>query len=177
MIKEEEIRKSVVMEVAELMIIAARTAPKARGIDNLFAAILTDEEVQKLADMMDKMVVEEGAPSFFSRDAGNLRQSQVVVMLGTSISSLKLPMCGYCGFINCDYREKQNNIPCAFNTGDLGIAIGSAVSIAANHRIDNRIMFSAGYVAVRKNLLPPEVKIAYAIPLSVSAKSPYFDRK
>lgn len=177
MIREEEIRKRVVMEVAELMVIAARTAPKARGVDNLFAAILTDEEVQNLANMMDNVVVEEGAPAFFSRDAGNLRQSQVVVMLGTLISSMKLPMCGYCGFINCDNREKQNNIPCAFNTGDLGIAIGSAVSIAANHRIDNRIMFSAGYVAVKKNLLPPEVKIAYAIPLSVSAKSPYFDRK
>ena len=66
---------------------------------------------------------------------------------------------------------------CAYNTGDLGIAIGSAVSIAMDHRVDNRIMYSAGKAAVDMKLLGEEVKVAFGVPLSVSAKNPFFDRK
>lgn len=177
MIREEEVRKKTVLEVAALMLIAARTAPKARGMDYVYAAILSDDEINRLADYMEQMVHDEGAPDFFARDARNIRQSDAVVILGTYVQSLKLPLCGYCGFRDCSERERYGSVPCAFNTGDLGIAIGSAVSVAANHRVDNRIMFSAGYTAVKKQMLPAEVKIAYAIPLSVSSKSPYFDRK
>jgi uncharacterized ferredoxin-like protein len=67
-------------------------------------------------------------------------------------------------------------VPCVFNTGDLGIAIGSAVSIAADHRVDNRVMYSVGQAVLEMGLFPPEVKIAYGIPLSATSKSPFFDR-
>ena len=65
---------------------------------------------------------------------------------------------------------------CSFNAGDLGIAVGSAVSRAADLRIDNRIMYSAGKAALELGFLGSEVAIAYGIPLSVSGKSPFFDR-
>ena len=61
--------------------------------------------------------------------------------------------------------------------GDLGIAIGSAVSVAAAHHVDNRVMFSAGKAALNLKLFDDsQVCIAYGIPLSVSGKSPFFDR-
>jgi glycerol-3-phosphate dehydrogenase subunit C len=37
---------------------------------------------------------------------------------------------------------------CAFNSHDLGIAVGSAVSIAADFHADNRVMYSLGKAAV-----------------------------
>ena len=65
---------------------------------------------------------------------------------------------------------------CAFNTIDLGIAIGSAVSIAADNRVDSRVMFSIGKVAEEMNYAEGEDIIWEGIPISVSGKSPFFDR-
>jgi uncharacterized ferredoxin-like protein len=39
------------------------------------------------------------------------------------------------------------------------------------------VMFSAGKAAVSLGLLGAEVRVAYGIPLSVSGKNPFFDRK
>ena len=51
----------------------------------------------------------------------------------------------------CAEKEKYPNTPCVFNTGDLNLAIGSAVSLAADLRVDNRVMFSIGKAAINKN--------------------------
>jgi uncharacterized ferredoxin-like protein len=66
---------------------------------------------------------------------------------------------------------------CAFNSGDLGIAIGSAVSRAADLRIDNRVLYSAGKAAVELELLGEDIVLAYGLPLSITGKNPFFDRK
>ena len=84
--------------------------------------------------------------------------------------------CGYCGFKDCEDNLKNGGL-CAISIGDLGIALGSAVSVAAAHHADNRIMFTLGKAAINLNLFDDkEVRIAYGIPVSVSAKSPFFDR-
>ena len=59
---------------------------------------------------------------------------------------------------------------------DLGIAIGSAVSMAADARVDNRVMFSVGRAAMEMKLLGDRVSQMVGIPLCVSGKSPFFDR-
>ena len=64
----------------------------------------------------------------------------------------------------------------AINTVDVGIAIGSACATAADHRVDTRVMFSAGLAAQRMNLLK-DCKQVFAIPVSASSKNPFFDRK
>jgi len=176
MIQEEKLRKEIVLHIAGEMLAAARTAPKARGNDRLFLAILEQHEIEQLSEAMIQMASGEG-PEFFIRDAKNLLQADVVIVMGTKYETQGLQRCGYCGFDNCDQKNKHPEVPCVFNTGDLGIAVGSAVSVAMDRRIDNRIMYSAGYVAVKTGLTPSEVKLAYAIPLSVSAKNPFFDRK
>ena len=87
-----------------------------------------------------------------------------------------MPKCGLCGFKNCTEKNKKINIPCAFNTTDLGIAVGSAVSVAMDNRIDNRIMYTIGIAVKELNIFNEDVKIIYGIPLSGTSKNPYFDR-
>jgi len=161
------------LQVARLMAAAAVTAPKARGIDNLVVKILQGDEIKQLAQAMRDNAPE--AWPFFHRDAANVEDSQALVLIGTRLSPLGLD-CGYCGFPSCEECKGMKGI-CTFNPGDLGIALGSAASVAARHHIDNRIMFSAGWTAVKTDLLGADVRIAHAIPLSISGKNIFFDRK
>jgi uncharacterized ferredoxin-like protein len=163
------------LEVARKICIAARTAPKGKGSDNLVSAVLTGTEKDEIAREMQRIGEETGV-AFFIRDAENLRAAGALVLLGTKIATVGVSNCGFCGFKDCAENEKNHGI-CAFNTGDLGIALGSAVSVAADNRVDNRVFFSAGRAAVNLQTLGREVKIAYGIPLSVSSKSIFFDRK
>ena len=57
-----------------------------------------------------------------------------------------------------------------------GIALGAAVSRAQAFGVDTRIMFSAGLAAQQLGLLGEGVGQVYAIPVSISSKSPFFDR-
>jgi len=114
--------------------------------------------------------------AFFCRDADNLDHAPLVVLIGTRKEPLGLPCCGFCGFVDCDAMQAAGGT-CSFNSGDLGIAVGSAAARAADCRVDNRIMYSAGKAALELNLLGDEVKIAYAIPLAAKGKNPFFDRK
>jgi uncharacterized ferredoxin-like protein len=59
---------------------------------------------------------------------------------------------------------------------DLGVALGSAVSVAADARIDNRMMFTIGKAAASMGLLG-EYEMIIGVPLSVSGKTPFFDRE
>jgi len=99
-----------------------------------------------------------------------------MILIGTKIKTMGLKKCGHCGFKNCEEKEKYPDVPCTFNTGDLGIAIGSAVSLAMDHRIDNRVMYSVGHAVTELGLMGKDVKIAYGIPLSATSKNPFFDR-
>lgn len=170
-----ETRNETLRQIAALMMTAARTAPKSRGTDHLEIVTLTGEDITLLADQLDRMSSAPGH-AFFARDAANLRQSGAVVLIGSHYTPLGLN-CGWCGFPTCAAKTKQApDAPCAFNTHDLGIAVGSAVSVAANHRADCRVLYSAGVGAMVLNLLPG-CRAALAIPLSATGKSPFFDRK
>jgi uncharacterized ferredoxin-like protein len=79
--------------------------------------------------------------------------------------------------LNCENKNTNLEFPCAFNNIDLGIALGSAVSIAADSRVDNRIMFSVGMAARELKYFDENVRIIMGISLSASSKSIYFDRQ
>jgi uncharacterized ferredoxin-like protein len=176
LIDEKSIRNKAVWEVANKMMIAARTAPKGKGLDNLVITCAGEETIALIADKMKEKAEKDGWPQMFIRDANNLLKAEYVVLIGTKISPLQLKVCGLCGYADCDEKEKHPDHPCSFNTGDLGIAIGSAVSVAIDNRVDNRIMYSVGMVVREMGLLGEDVRIIYGIPLSVSAKNPFFDR-
>jgi len=174
-IRGEQAEEKALLQVAELMCAAARTAPKGRGLDTLETFIATGDDLLRLAEEMRKWGEAKGA-GFCIRDAGNLENTKAAVVFGTPVKALGIPGCGYCGFANCEAMQQAGGI-CAYNAGDLGIAIGSAAEVAAAHHVDNRVMFSIGRAAINLKLFRTDVRIAYGIPLSVTGKNPFFDRK
>ncbi|NQU16801.1 MAG: ferredoxin [Candidatus Saganbacteria bacterium] len=172
--REQEFRSDLVEKIAQEMCVAARTAPKGKGLDLLEILVVAGNDIKKISQKMLEIGAREDHKTFL-RDGQNILQAQAIVIIGTKRQVLGLKYCGLCGVKNCAEAQK-NEIICAFNTGDLGIAIGSAVSVAAHHHIDNRIMYTIGMAARALKLLPESV-IAYGIPLSVSGKNPFFDRK
>jgi uncharacterized ferredoxin-like protein len=174
-INEKEIKVVQVLEIGKQMMIAARTAPKGKGVDNLEAVLVSGEDLLVLADSMEAGVQRHGR-LFFMRDAANIRLAQAVVVLGTRLCTMNLN-CGYCGYPSCEAKIQAGaQFPCAFPINDLGIAIGSACATAADLRVDTRVMFSAGVAAMELGWLGPDVKAAFAIPISATSKSPFFDR-
>lgn len=169
-----ESHAQTLVDVAQQLCIAARTAPKARGRDLLVTGIIRGADKTRLADTMRDIAERDGV-AFFERDAQNIDDAPVVVLIGTRKEVLGLPHCGLCGFKDCQDLNDSSGV-CAFNSGDLGIALGSAVSRAADLRLDNRIMYSVGKAAVELKLLGPEVSMAYGIPLSARGKNIFFDR-
>ncbi|MFC2012906.1 DUF2148 domain-containing protein, partial [Chloroflexota bacterium] len=125
------------------------------------------------------------APTF-ARDAGSVRNSDCVVLVGVAGNPKKveLPLdCGACGYRNCkqllNERKREgkdfSGPVCMVQSMDLGIALGSAVKIASELNVDNRMMYTIGSAAKKLRLLDSDVIIG--IPLSVTGKSIYFDRK
>lgn len=161
-------------QVANLMCVSARTAPKACGIDNIETLIVKKDKILYLAKAMQKIAKTEKKPSF-ARDAKNILNCDIVVLIGTKIKPIGLRVCGFCGFKDCATAQKKDAV-CSFNSIDLGIAVGSAVGTAALFHIDNRIMYSVGKTALELGLFKKDVKIALGVPLSASGKNIFFDR-
>ena len=174
-VSSQETENYGVRVTATLMCTAARTAPKAKGIDNIVTALVDKQDKQKLVDTM-REIASDFNHETFARDAEGIEKCPILVLIGTKLSPINLRLCGLCGFKDCVECVEKSGL-CIFNPGDLGIAVGSAVAIAADNRVDNRIMYTAGFAAVKLKLLGEEVKIAYGIPLSATGKNPFFDRK
>jgi len=171
-----EKNKTIILHVAQLMCLAARTAPKARGVDNIVTAIIEGKDKDKLIPLMEKIGRQKNQPHF-GRDAKNLEVATIAVLIGTKLEPIGLDYCGFCGVEQtCEDLIKNKGI-CTYNPLDLGIAIGSAVNVANSHHVDNRVMHSIGYAAIKAGLLPKSTKIAFGIPLSATGKNPFFDRK
>lgn len=171
----EDIRKSAIKDVAEFMCVAARTAPKTRGQDNLIISILDAQEKARVIAKMEEIGTRENRPSCL-RDAGSLKDASVgeIVIIASVKRTVGLN-CGFCGYPSCAELERTKGV-CAYNSMDLGIALGSACALAADLRADNRIMFSIGKAVLELGLLQGAV-MAVGIPLSASGKNPFFDRK
>jgi uncharacterized ferredoxin-like protein len=170
-----ELEKQAAQQVAALMVAAARTAPKTRGIDNIRIAAIDDEPTkQQLIAKMREIATKENRPGL-ARDAGNIENSPTLVIIGVEANTSGLN-CGYCGHPTCEALEAANGV-CTFNSIDLGIATASAAEVAGRHHVDNRVMYSIGRASLDLGLLGPKVKLALGLPLSVTGKSPFFDRK
>lgn len=174
-INSSDAEKNGIMNVANLMCITARTSPKARGMDNIVTSILTDIDKDDLVNKMIEVANSGYRTNTFLRDAECVKKAAAIVLIGTKISTIGLD-CRFCGFETCKKCEEIKGV-CAYNSGDLGIAVGSAVSIAADNRIDNRIMYTAGYAAAKNKILGDSVRIAFGIPLSATGKNIFFERK
>lgn len=175
LLKESDFIDRALDRVAEEMCMAARTSPKTKGVDNIVALVVKGDTIKDIARKMIEIKEKKGGSDSFSRDSGNLGNVTHVVVIGTKVGVLNIQACGHCGYKDCGSKPKD--AVCAFNTIDLGIALGSALSVAMDHRVDNRLMNSVGTAIVELGLLGNDVKIAMGIPLSVTGKNPFFDRK
>ncbi len=184
--RESEAELQGVMMAAQLMAVAARTAPKTRGLDSVQTAIVSGEDLERLAKALDRKLTEKPTPmKGYARDAANVRSSAAVLLIGVT-GEAKRPeaplSCGACGYAGCpefmaaDKHEGEDYLGplCVFQSIDLGIAIGSAVKMASELNIDNRIMYTVGAAAREDGMMKADVVIG--IPLSAKGKNVYFDR-
>ena len=173
--KSSELELAAVKDVAEFMAAAARTVPKTRGMDNIETIVIDiPAERDKLTQKMRELSKSLDKPSM-ARDADSIKDSSQVLIIGVKSVPPGLS-CDFCGHGTCTALVKSGGV-CAFNSIDLGIAVGSAVSTAADFRVDNRVMYSIGKAAMDLGLFSKDVKQALGMPLSVTGKSPFFDRK
>jgi uncharacterized ferredoxin-like protein len=173
------------MTIVSMMALSARTAPKAKGIDSIKTRIILQSGLSSLASRMREIGSANNRPSFL-RDAGNVSAAGACLVVGvTGRESLGLN-CQGCGYGSCEEmaeavkgrgkRDSPFQGPnCIFKITDLGIAVGSAVRTAANHTVDNRVMYSVGVTALSLGLLP-DCSVAFGIPVSATGKNIFFDR-
>lgn len=165
--------------VADLMAIAARTAPKSAGKDFVVIKTIEGDDVRNLGEKMIEYGQRTGKKNF-DRDGKNVIASDVVVLIGIKNAQSVGLNCGACGEEICEllpintvegeFRGPQ----CAYRLLDMGIALGSAVKTASILNADNRIMYRAGVVARAMGLI--DADYVMGIPLSATGKSIYFDR-
>ena len=167
-------RHEQVVASARQMLTAARTAPKARGVDIIEAILVEGDDLKLLAERMVEIGNERNRPSFI-RDAGNVLQAECIVAIGTRYQSLGLN-CGHCGFATCAEREQNGLVPCSLNSIDVGIAVGSACATAADLRLDTRVMYSIGVAVEQLGWIGEGIHLTMGIAVSASSKNPFFDR-
>jgi uncharacterized ferredoxin-like protein len=152
LLTSNEVEKEAALYIAKLMLVAARTAPKAGGRDSIVTAIIDGNDKDKLAVEMERIGKETNQPRRI-RDGKNVRDSEVVVLIGVK------------------YGDASSN---DLKLIDLGIALGSAVKIASDLNADNRIMYSVGIAAKSLSLL--DADNIQGIPVSIKGKNIFFDR-
>lgn len=165
--------------VANLMALSAKTAPKGKGEDFIKIKILVGNEKDKVAEDMFKIAQERNLP-LFTRDGNNVKDSQVLFLVGLSEHGSAGLDCKACGFEGCcefDNAESEGDFKgpsCSIRLLDMGIALGSAVKTASIHNVDNRIMYRVGVAVKRLGIM--DSNIIMGVPLSATSKSIFFDR-
>ena len=130
-------RHEQVVASARQMLTAARTAPKARGVDIIEAILVEGDDLKLLAERMVEIGNNRNRPSFI-RDAGNVLQAECIVAIGTRYQSLGLN-CGHCGFAtcaerenfspnSCDTTESESAHYCSPKLGELSLATEGSVN-------------------------------------------------
>ena len=169
-----------ILQVAKMMELSARTAPKTKGEDFIKVLILQGEDVQRLSRAMLQFGAERKKGNF-NRDGANVAASAAIVLIGLKDASNAGLNCGACGFQTCNALQSSAQVDeefkgpiCAYRHLDLGIALGSAVKTAQMFNVDNRIMYRVGVAARWLGLI--DWDYAMGIPLSAGGKNIYFDR-
>jgi uncharacterized ferredoxin-like protein len=181
-IESEDAEKGAIIEAAKFMLVAARTAPKTAGVDDILTSIVDGHEKKLIAEKMEE-IGEERKIEGFKRDAKNVRDSEAVILIGVRGNKSVGFNCGSCGFEDCgEFDKKEKKLRrdfagphCIFKALDLGIALGSAAKVASTLNVDNRIMYRIGASAMKLKLLP-DATVIIGIPVSAHGKSIYFDR-
>lgn len=179
-VEESTAIASGVETVAQMMSIAATTAPKAAGENFVRTHILRGDVLKQLGEAMVAYGKRSGKVNF-DRDGRNVMKADAVVLIGLEEPEDTGLDCGACGFPDCTSFLGAERVDvefkgpmCAYKLLDMGIALGSAVKTASMFNVDNRIMYRAGVVAREMGLV--DWDFVMGIPLSVSGKDIFFGR-
>lgn len=165
--------------IAQMMEVAARTAPKTGGKDFVVTRVVTGQDLERLGAEMKKYGQETGKKNF-DRDGKNVADSGALLLVGIKAARFVGLNCGACGRDKCTDLEEAHDGPefagpsCAWRYVDLGIALGSAAKTAGILNADNRIMYRVGVTARKLGMIDADVVVG--LPLSATGKSIYFDR-
>jgi uncharacterized ferredoxin-like protein len=178
--------KDVNEMAVQLMAASARTAPKAGGKDFLEIVVITsDEELRKIAEAMKNYASNSTSEAFWLRDASNIENSEGLLLIGLSKSVTAGYDCGACGYTSCEEFSKKRELKekemgysgphCVMRMIDIGVALASAAKTASLLNVDNRVQQRVGAAARALGFIKGEVVMG--IPVSITGKSIYFDRK
>jgi len=178
--------KDVAHMVVNLMAASARTAPKAGGKDFLEITVISDaDKLAKIADAMKVYAPESTNEAFWLRDASNIENSDALLLIGLTKPVTAGYDCGGCGYSSCATFEKNRKMQekemgytgphCIMRMMDIGVALSSAAKTAGILSIDNRVQQRVGAAARLLGYIKSEVVMG--IPVSITGKSIYFDRK
>ena len=168
---KDEVLKQQVRELMNRML----TAPKAKGLDDVRVIYVDGEDILRLAAFMKEWGGKNNRQGFI-RDSANAEKAAAIVVLGAKKVFMNLD-CAMCGAKNCQEAQSKD-INCIFPVCDMGIAVGSGVSLAMEMGLDNRVMYSIGLAAVKTGLFnDPAIRVAMGVPFSVASKNIFFDRK
>ncbi len=171
----DQIRDETAKQQVQGLMNRMLTAPKAKGMDDVRVLYVDGDEKAALTAFMRQHGEQHGKPGLV-RDAANVDKAVAVVIVGAKPLFMNLD-CGMCGAPTCE-EAKTRGVNCVYPIADLGVAIGSGVSAAAELGLDNRVMYSLGLAALETGLFQdPGVRCALGIPFSVSSKNVFFDRK
>lgn len=181
--QSEEMEREAVRVAAGMMAVSARTAPKAAGIDRIQTLILDGDDLQLLASAMEEKFQSKAVPlQGFPSNAEQVRQSSAVMLIGVTGEPKRMapPVnCGACGHNTCEEFVKSGKREgedfrgplCIWQSIDLGVALGSAVKMASELNVDNRIMYTVGAAARKLKLMDADLIIG--ISLVSIGKNPY----
>ena len=178
--------KQVAEMVVDLMAASARTAPKAGGKDFLEIVVITKlDDLKQIAGAMKAYAAMSTNEAFWLRDAANIEASDALLLIGLGESKAAGYDCGACGYPTCSEFTKNRQLTekemgysgphCVMRMMDIGVALASAAKTASILNIDNRVQQRVGAAARKLGLIRAEVVMG--IPVSISGKSIYFDRK
>jgi len=182
----QESIKQTIETVINLMATSAMTAPKAGGKDCLEIVAVTDsDDLLKIADEMRKYAHKSSKENYWHRDADNIENAQGVLLIGLAGPVTAGYDCGGCGYATCkefeDSRELKDHEMgytgphCIMRMMDIGVALASAAKQASLFNVDNRVQQRVGAAARALGYIDCEV--AMGIPVSISGKSIFYDRK
>ena len=178
--------KQTIETVINLMAASAITAPKAGGKDCLEIVALTEEEdLKRIADEMRKYAHNSSKENYWHRDAANAENAQGLLLIGLAAPVTAGYDCGGCGYQTCNEFEQQREMKefemgysgphCIMRMMDIGVALSSAAKSASMLNIDNRVQQRVGAAARALGYI--ECEVAMGIPISISGKSIFYDRK
>lgn len=172
--------------VINLMAASAITAPKAGGKDCLEIVALTEsDDFARIAEEMRKYAPNSSKENYWHRDAANIESCQGVLLIGLAGPVTAGYDCGGCGYRTCVEFERSRELKdfelgytgphCIMRMMDIGVALSSAAKAASLLNIDNRVQQRVGAAARALGYIKCEV--AMGIPISISGKSIFYDRK